>query len=135
LPVVKLDARNVRTLPAAAGKRTDYTDAVLPGFVLRVSPTSARTFGVRYYFGHRVRRFTLGDVCVLSLADAREQARQILARAALGGDPQGEKVEARKLRHGALSFGALGQHPMPLQTARNFNHLRDMWVSFLGICP
>jgi integrase len=85
VPVVKLDARNVRMLPAAGGKRTDYTDAVLPGFVLRVSPTSARTFGVRYYFGDRVRRFTLGDVCVLSLADARERARQILARAALGG--------------------------------------------------
>jgi hypothetical protein len=48
-------------------------------------------------------------VCVLSLADTREQARQILARAALGGDPQGEKVEARKRRQGALSFGELGR--------------------------
>jgi hypothetical protein len=109
VPVVKLDARNVRTLPAAGGKRTDYTDAVLPGFVLRVSPTSARTFAVRYYFADRVRRFTLGDVCVMSLADARDQARRILARAAMGGDPQGEKIEARKRRQGSLSFGELGQ--------------------------
>jgi hypothetical protein len=47
VPVVRLDARNVRTLPAAGAKRGEYTDAVLPGFVLRVSPTSARTFAVR----------------------------------------------------------------------------------------
>ena len=131
MPVIKLDARNVRTLSADGGKRTDYTDAILPGFVLRVSPTSARTFAVRYYFGNKVRRFTLGDVCVLSLADAREQARQILARAAMGGDPQGEKIEARKRRQGALSFGELGKRFLRDNEARLRPNTRRQWRGIL----
>lgn len=127
MTIFRLDARNVRTLPAAGGKRSDYTDAVLPGFVLRVSPTSARTFGVRYYFGGKVRRFTLGDACVLTVSDARDQARKILARVAMGGDPQGEKVEARKRRQGALSFAELGQRFLRDNEARLRPNTHRQW--------
>jgi integrase len=132
VPVVKLDARNVRTLPASGGKRTDYTDVVLPGFVLRVSPTSARTFGVRYYLGNSVKRFTLGDACVMSLADARDQGRRILAQVAMGADPQGEKVEARRRREGALSFGELGQRFLRDNDARLRPNTRRQWRGILN---
>lgn len=131
MPVAKLDARNVRTLPATSGKRTDYTDALLPGFVLRVSPTSARTYAVRYYFGGRVRRFTLGDVCLLGLAQARDEARRILARVAMGNDPQAEKVAARRRREGALSFGDLGQRFMSDNEARLRPNTRRQWRGIL----
>jgi integrase len=131
MPVVKFDARNVRTLPATDGRRTDYTDELLPGFVLRVSPSSARTFGVRYYFEGRVKRFTLGDVCVVSLAEARDEARRVLAQVAMGRDPQGEKVAARKRREGALSFGELAQRFMKDNEARLRPNTRRQWAGIL----
>ena len=31
MPVVKLNARNITTLPAIGGVRTDYRDELLPG--------------------------------------------------------------------------------------------------------
>ena len=133
VPVARLDARNVRTLPATeSATRTDYTDELLPGFVLRVSPSGARTFAVRYYFGGRVRRFTLGDVCVMGLAQARDEARRILARVAMGSDPQREKVEARKQREGALSFGDLGQRFMKENEARLRPNTRRQWTGILA---
>src|SRR5689334_8722683 len=76
--VVKLMDRNVRTLPALGGRRTDYTDDFLPGFVLRVSPSGHRSYCVVYGTGPAKRRFTLGSVLNVSLADARVAARKIL---------------------------------------------------------
>jgi hypothetical protein len=48
MPVVKLNARNIRTLPAVAGVRTDYRDHLLPGFFLRVTARGTRSFGIVY---------------------------------------------------------------------------------------
>jgi hypothetical protein len=60
MAVVKFSARNIATLPVLA-QRVDYVDASLRGFLLRVSPTGNRSFGVTYYLGGRVRRYTIGD--------------------------------------------------------------------------
>ena len=43
MPVVKLNARNITTLPAIGGVRTDYRDELLPGFFLRVTPQGTRS--------------------------------------------------------------------------------------------
>lgn len=51
MPKVKLHPTNILKLPALEGRRTDYRDEVLPGLVLRVSPTGARTFVVAYKAG------------------------------------------------------------------------------------
>src|SRR2546425_12037783 len=85
--------------------------------------------GVRYYFGGRVRPFTLGNVCVMGLAQARDEARRILARVAMGSDPQREKVEARKQREGALSFGDLGQRFMKENEARLRPNTCRQWTA------
>lgn len=39
VPGVKLNARNITTLPAIGDVRADYRDELLPGFFLRVTPT------------------------------------------------------------------------------------------------
>jgi hypothetical protein len=48
MPVVKLNARNITTLPAIGGLRTDYRDELLPGFFLRVTPQGTCSFGIVY---------------------------------------------------------------------------------------
>ncbi|MCI4364367.1 MAG: tyrosine-type recombinase/integrase [Thermoplasmata archaeon] len=92
---ITFTARNVSTLPALGGRRTDYRDALTPGFTLRVSPTGARSFAIVYRHGARVRRLTLGDLDAFrDLAQARELARAKLRQAAHGDDPQDAKRAA-----------------------------------------
>lgn len=97
MPTVKLDARNIRSLPALDGVRTDYRDVTLPGFFLRVSPTGQRSFGLVYRNASgQLRRLTLGPTPPLGLADARDIARQRRADITKGADPQAEKIAVRQ---------------------------------------
>ncbi len=99
MPIVKLNARNVTTLPAINGARTDYRDELLPGFFLRVTPSGARSFGLVYTTqSGRLRRCTLGPVGALGLGRARSLAKHLRGAVAQGGDPQGERMSARRQR-------------------------------------
>ena len=110
MPLVRLTARNVRILPAGDRARFDYLDDVLPGFTLRVSPTGVRAFAVTYFREGKLRRYTIGRTPPLSLGHARELARRVLADAIKGGDPQQEKILARRKRAaGTTSFGDLAR--------------------------
>jgi integrase len=94
--VVKLTDRNVRTLPAIDGRRTDYTDEFMPGFILRVSPTGHRSYCIVYGSGPNKARYTVAALHRMSLADARKKARAILRSFDDGHDPQAELVEERR---------------------------------------
>ncbi len=105
MPTARLTHRSIESL--SAGKwMTDYWDDRLEGFALRVSPHSdRRTFIVRYTLKGRRRRVTLGAYPTLSLADARERAREILGAVARGEDPQSKKKAERQ----AMTFGELAE--------------------------
>jgi len=45
---VKLHPATITKLPALENRRTEYRDELVPGLVLRVSLTGARTFLVSY---------------------------------------------------------------------------------------
>ena len=83
MPIVRLTAKNVPTLPPVDGHLTDYVDSFLPGFVLRVTPAGHRAYGIRW----KGRRLSLGDAKRVPLAVAREQARKALDRTVKGLDP------------------------------------------------
>ncbi len=69
MPTARLTAKNVSTLPAIDGRRTDYVDSTLPGFVLRVSPSGARSYALAVWWqGRRVRK-NFGRVQHQYLAD------------------------------------------------------------------
>lgn len=68
-------------------QRTDFADATVPGLSLRVTPTGAKSWALRYRVGGRVRRLTLGTVATLSLADARARARSEWKAIGKGADP------------------------------------------------
>jgi integrase len=92
---LKLDATTVGTLTLTAGKSETFAwDATLAGFGLRLQGRR-RTYIVQYRASGRTRRVTLGTTERLTLAQARDGARKILARAALGEDPQAKKAAQR----------------------------------------
>lgn len=76
-------------------RRQEIPDSLCTGLYLTVQPTGKKGWQVRYRHGGVHRRMTLGGYPVLSLADARQRARDALAAATEGRDPA-EEVKAAK---------------------------------------
>jgi len=89
----------IRKLKPRAGKRFELWDGSLPGFGVRVSGKGTKSFVVLYRLHGRPKRLTLGRYPMLSLAEAREKAREALAMAAEGRDPQAKR-RTRSTSHG-----------------------------------
>jgi hypothetical protein len=96
MPTVKLTARTVEAARPPKSGRLELFDVDLPGFCIRITPNDRRTACAFYRVGSRLRRATLGTLPPLSLADARQLAREALRDAALGHDPASAKREARE---------------------------------------
>jgi integrase len=121
---LKLDAKNVTSLALAKGQDDEFAwDADLEGFGLRLRRRRdgglLRTWAAQYRANGRTRRVTLGSFEKLTPAQAREGARRILARVALGHDPQAEKQakrvsSARTFRVAVEAYLAAKQHLRPV---------------------
>lgn len=105
MPRVRLNALNVRSLPPLGKLTTDYFDEHVPGLVLRVSPTR-RSWGLMYSRRGKTKRFGLGRLEHVDLAEARKQAKTLLARIALGDDPAAVRAAERAA---ALTIADLGR--------------------------
>jgi len=103
---MKLTAANISTLQLPPGiiDRV-YFDDDLPGFGLRVRASGVHSWMVQYAIAGRTRRVVLGLLTALDPGKARTTAKDLLAKVRLGGDPAGEKDQARA--RAAETFGAL----------------------------
>src|SRR5438094_777214 len=88
---------NVKKLDALkpGEKRYQVFDASVPGFSVRVTPEGRKSFSIQYRCLGQWRRMTIGTYPTMSLADAREQAREALRKAGNGQDPAAERKEKR----------------------------------------
>ena len=91
---MKLSAATVERIKPT-DRRQEIPDSLCVGLYLTVQPTGKKGWQVRYRHGGVHRRMTLGAYPVLSLADARQRAREALAAASEGRDPA-EEVRAAK---------------------------------------
>ncbi len=95
MPTVTFTARTVHSLQAKRGRRTEYFDPSVPGLALRVTPTGAKCWTLLYRHRARLRRLTLGDAKVVTLAEARTRARDLLHDVTKGADPATDKQAGR----------------------------------------
>jgi integrase len=65
--------------------RQEIADAMQPGLYLVIQPTGRKSWAVRYRLGGKSKKHTLAKG--ISLADARDQAREVLGKVARGVDP------------------------------------------------
>jgi hypothetical protein len=97
---MQLDAKTIADLTLPIGKTEQfYWDEILRGFGVRLRLRGNRlhrTWVAQYRSDGRTRRPTLGPVETVLPTEARAAARKVLAKAALGGDPQGEKEAKRQ---------------------------------------
>lgn len=93
---MRLTKPNIAKLELPPGKSEAIVfDDALPGFGVRIRAGGKRVWIAQYRVGKRQRRVTIGSVETLNPDKAREEARNILAKVHLGGDPQTEKAENR----------------------------------------
>ena len=82
------------------GERDVYLwDRELPGFGLKVTPASGRTYLVQYRVAGRkgrTRRVTIGRHGPLTPEQARQEAKRILGEVAAGQDPAEDRTRARQ---------------------------------------
>lgn len=90
----KLTARAVEAAKPEANRR-EVPDAGVPGLVLVVQPSGAKSFALRYRHAGKSRRLMLGKHPTLTLADARAGARAALVKVEGGADPGAEKRAAK----------------------------------------
>jgi integrase len=98
-----ITAAFVASAKAPAQGQIDYWDTKLKGFGLRVSQGGRRTWIAMYRHQGRLRRYTIGTYPPLTLADAREMARDKLADVQKGVDV----AEVKQAGRDADSFGDL----------------------------
>lgn len=90
-PMTKLTNIMVASLKPAE-KRYEVSD-IVPGLVLRVTPNGTKTYVVRYRFGAKICRLTIGRADDVSLSEARDMAREALKSVRSGINPADEKKE------------------------------------------
>lgn len=111
MPTKTLTAKVVekQSPPSDGAKYLELWDTLLPGFGLRIGHGGKRSFVVMTRISGRQRRFTIGSYPSLSLADARERARELLQSAQIGLDPK--EFELRRARDSRrqrrLTFGSV----------------------------
>ena len=124
---LKLSPKNIANLELAPDQDEQfYWDTDLSGYALRLRKGGHRTFVTQYRHHGRTRRMIIGDAKKVTEAAARKAAQKVLAKVELGGDPQGDKQEARQaavhtLRSVAedyLAAKAPGLRPTSLRLSR-----------------
>jgi hypothetical protein len=132
---MKLTRQTIDALKLPPGKRDMIVfDDALAGFGLRLRAGGSRKWVVQYELrGHQQRRLTIGSTAVFDLERARKVAREILAKARLGQDPQAdrrEEGEQSKLTLGAIIDRYLAERGPKLRptSLRNTSaYLRRHW--------
>ncbi len=121
----KLTART-----AATSKPGRYGDG--GGLYLVVSPSGARKWVYRFTFGGRVTETGLGSAAVVSLAEARDKARDTRKLVAAGKNPIEVKRQAAIIEVGIPTFGAVADALIAAKESgwRNEKH-RAQWRSAL----
>lgn len=142
MPRVRLTEAAVRRLTAPEAGQTDYFDELLPGFGLRVSASGRRSWFVFYRVKDgpqrgKQRRYTLpGSSAAIGLADARDQARDVLRRVEVGEDPSVDKRRVRAERAAAMTVAAgVEQFIERYAKPRNRSWKETARILEVNVCP
>ncbi len=73
-------------------KPFEIRDSNVTGFILRVQPSGKMTYICQYA---RAKRINIGSATVLTPAQGRDQAIEILAKVSTGADPRASKLEKK----------------------------------------
>jgi integrase len=125
--MARLTTKAVEAAKGAAGRR-EIPDQYVRGLYLIVQPTGSKSWAVRYRYGGRPRKHTIGSYPVFDLKQARDKAGVLLRAVSEGRDPEQrrsgsvEDVVAQFLEQHCKSY-----RPRSLKEARRLLRLLDRW--------
>jgi hypothetical protein len=76
-------------------KRREISDGLISGLYFVLQPSGAASRALRYRYGGKNRKLTLGPYPAIGLPIARELARKAIGEIAQGRDPAADKQAAR----------------------------------------
>lgn len=99
MPTAKLTTQFVAKASCLEGKsKMEYFDQRQKGFLLEVRASGGKTYYQRYTDDHGLKRqYRIGPADILTLDQAREKGKSILAQVHLGDDPQAKRQEKREI--------------------------------------
>src|SRR6056297_1278830 len=68
-------------------KRIEIYDTIVEGMILRVTKTGHKSFAYRYWYDKSSKQITIGKIGTVSLAEARQKAREFKLQVNQGKDP------------------------------------------------
>ena len=92
---VKLTDKIIRSLESPVTGNRLFYDSEIPGFAVRVTARSARSFVLNFYASEVERRLTIGSYPAWSVLAARKRAKELRREIDNGNDPMA-KVEPSK---------------------------------------
>ena len=143
MPRVKepLSDKTVRALQCAVsgetGKKYNALHAVggVPGLMLQVTPSGAKSWIYRYVIGERRRSMGLGSYPEITLSEARETAREYRAMIRENIDPiehkRSEKLDLIRSQRKNLTFKQVANecYKVKAQEFHNAKHAKQWWTS------
>jgi integrase len=101
---MKLTDRAVSNIQLGGKSEVICFDDKVAGFGIRVREGGSRTWIFQYRVGTKQRRLTIGSASSMTAAKARQAAEDLDAKVHLGGDPAGDKAQARVAASNVLTF-------------------------------
>ena len=117
---------------SAGQNRKETPDGSVPGLYLVVQPSGVKSFALRYRHSGKSKKLTLGRYPKLSLADARQRARQAKEQLSYGNNPARSTDNPEMFEAAFRSFidRHVSQNKSGSETVRIFNH--DLLPAFSG---
>lgn len=121
MPKTRLTAAAVERLRPPEAGQIEYFDTHLPAFGLRISYSGTKAWFVTTRVDGKLTRVTLGRHPAISLAEARDNARQVIEQAKAGYDPRQIQAEAQrqKEKERRTTFGGIAELFMERHVGRN----------------
>ncbi|MGH6931420.1 MAG: tyrosine-type recombinase/integrase, partial [Dongiaceae bacterium] len=95
MPAKRLTDKSIAAIRPPATGRKETFDNIVTGLCFRVTDNGSRSWSVLYRFDGQLRRGTLGSYPKISLANARQAARDIHELVGQGKDPRAVAADAR----------------------------------------
>src|SRR5262249_4719783 len=126
MPIQRFTDKTLKGLKPAS-TAVDYWDELLPGFGVRVGTTGRKSFFVGTRINATYRRITLKPhYDLLSLADARTQAKAIMIDAHGGIGPELRKKREERGTFGAVAAAFMQDYAKDHRTRREYQRKIDV---------
>jgi integrase len=121
MPKTRLTVAAVERLKPPEAGQIEYFDTHLPAFGLRISYSGTKAWFVTTRVDGKLTRITLGRHPAITLAEARDNARQVIEQAKAGKDPREIQAEARRQKEHErrTTFGGIVELFMQRHVRRN----------------